>query len=162
MWHSLILSRLHYGNILWGENPGSLIQLQKKAVRAVSGAGYNAHSIPILKKLNLLSLTDIPKIKLLNMYKQFVDKTLPLYISNMFVGTDLSIELPKPRTKLYENTIRFQLPYFLSLAPDYLLDQAHRVTYSHFKTNTKEYIIDRYSTLCTSVGCRVCHFNYTR
>ena len=94
-----------------GDNPGSLIQLQKKAVRAVSGAGYNAHSTPILKKLNLLSLTDIHKIKLLNMYKQFVDETLPLYIFNMFVGMDLSTELPKPRTKLYENTIRFQLQF---------------------------------------------------
>jgi len=162
IYNSLILSRLHYGNILWGENPGSLIQLQKKAVRAVSGAGYNAHSTPLLKKLNLLSLTDIHKIKLLIMYKQFVDETLPLYISNMFVGMDLSSELPKPRTKLYENTIRFQLPYFLSLAPDYLLDQAYRVRYSYFKTKAKEYIIDRYSTLCTSVGCRVCHFHYTR
>ena len=107
----------------------------------MNGAGYNAHSTPILKKLNLLSLTDIHKIKLLNMYKQFVDETLPLYIFNMFVGMDLSTELPKPRTKLYENTIRFQLPYFLSLAPDYLLDQAHRVRYSHFKTKAREYII---------------------
>ena len=87
---------------------------------------------------------------------------LPERSSDMFVGMDLSTKLPKPRTKLYENTIRFQLPYFLSLAPDYLLDQAHRVRYSHFKTKAKEYIIDRYSTLCTSVGCRVCHFNYTR
>ena len=78
-----------------GDNPGSLIQLQKKAVRAVNGAGYNAHSTPILKKLNLLSLTDIHKIKLLNMYKQFVDETLPLYIFNMFGGMDLSTELPK-------------------------------------------------------------------
>ena len=30
IYNSLILSRLHYGNILWGRNPGSLIRLQKK------------------------------------------------------------------------------------------------------------------------------------
>ena len=146
--------------MLWGDNPGSLNQLHKKAVRAVIGAGYNAHTIPILKKLNLLSLADIHKIKLLNMYKQLVDERLPLYISKMFFGMNLSITLTKPRTKLYENTIRFQLPYFLSLAPDYLLDRAYRVTYACFKTNAKEYMIDRYNTLCTVVGCRVCHFTY--
>lgn len=161
IYNSLILSRLHYGNVLWGDNPGSLNQLHKKAVRAVIGAGYNAHTIPILKKLNLLSLADIHKIKLLNMYKQLVDERLPLYTSKMFFGMNLSITLTRPRTKLYENTIRFQLPYFLSLAPDYLLDRAYRVTYACFKTNAKEYMIDRYNTLCTVVGCRVCHFTYT-
>ena len=86
IYNSLILSRLHYGNVLWGDNPGSLNQLHKKAVRAVIGAGYNAHTIPILKKLNLLSLADIHKIKLLNMYKQLVDERLPLYTSKMFLG----------------------------------------------------------------------------
>merc|ERR1712020_361865 len=40
IYNSLILSRLHYGNVLWGDNPGSLNQLHKKAVRAVIGAGY--------------------------------------------------------------------------------------------------------------------------
>ena len=43
------------------------------------------------KKMNLLNVTEIDKIKLLNMYKQFVDEILQLYISNMFVGEDLSI-----------------------------------------------------------------------
>ena len=52
---------------------GEFKQITKKAVHAVIGAGYNAHTTPILKKLNLLSLADIHKIKLLNIYKQLGD-----------------------------------------------------------------------------------------
>ncbi len=50
IYNSLILSRLHYGNILWGRAPGNLIRLQKKALSAIVGAAYNAHTTPILKK----------------------------------------------------------------------------------------------------------------
>ena len=160
IYNSLILSRLHYGNILWGRSPGNLIKLQKKAIRAVVGAGYNSHTMPILKKLNLLSLPDIHSTKLLNMYKRYIENTLPVYITKMFSGMDLSKEIRKPRTKMYENTIRFELLSYLATAPDYLLDQAHRVNYLCFKNKSKHYIIDRYSNLCTVIGCRVCHLTY--
>ena len=48
---SLILSRLHYGNLLWGHQPGSLIQLQKRALRALMATGSIAHTMPILKNI---------------------------------------------------------------------------------------------------------------
>ena len=32
IYNSLILSRLHYGNILWGSSPGSLLRLNKRAL----------------------------------------------------------------------------------------------------------------------------------
>ena len=49
IYNSLILSRLHYGNILWGNNPGSLIRLNKRALRAIVNAGINTHTNPIEK-----------------------------------------------------------------------------------------------------------------
>ena len=77
IYNSLILSRLHYGNILWGKSPGSLIKLQKKALRAVIGAKYNAHTAPIEKKLKLLSLPDIHQTKLTCLYKKSRTKVYP-------------------------------------------------------------------------------------
>ena len=53
IYNSLILSRLHYGNILWGGNPGSLIRLNKRALRAIVDAGSNTHTNPIEKKIKL-------------------------------------------------------------------------------------------------------------
>ena len=161
IYNSLILSRLHYGNILWGRNPGSLIRLQKKAVRAVMGRVANAHSPAIFKKLKLISLPDLYNTKLLNVYKKRIDKTLPTYLVNMFQNMDLARQPKMPRTKTYEKTLRFELHSYLTTAPDYLLGLAHRLKFLSFKYNTKKYILERYSTLCTVTGCKVCLFTYS-
>ena len=71
IYNSLILSRLHYGNILWGGQPASLIKLNKKALRAIANVGCNAHTNPIEKRLKLLSLPDIHQMKLLCLYKSY-------------------------------------------------------------------------------------------
>ncbi len=114
IYNSLILSRLHYGNALWGKSPGNLIKIQKKAIRALTGSGTNAHSAPHLKSLKLLSLTDIYTTKLLCLYKQLLDHKLPKPISNLFIENSLSISKPEPpRIKTFENTIRFELPDLL-------------------------------------------------
>ena len=154
------MSRLHYGNILWGRAPGNLIQLQKKALRAIVGASYNSHTQPILKKLKLLSLNDLHNTKMLCYYKNHIDKKLPKYISSMFAQINLQSEPTPPRTKLFENTIRFELHKYLLTAPEYLINLLHKVSLSYLKYKIKKYIIERYSTLCTIMGCQVCHMSY--
>ena len=125
------------------------------------GKGYNAQSIQLLKKLKLLSLSELHNMKLLTIYKQYIDKKLPAYLTKAIGTLDLSKDIKPPRTKIYENTLRFQLPAYLKTAPDYLLDLCHRVKYLCFKNNTKKYIIERYPSICVITGCRVCHFTYT-
>ena len=144
-----------------GEKPREPNQTTKKAVRAVMGRGANAHSPAIFKKLKLISLPDLYNTKLLNVYKKRIDKTLPTYLVNMFQNMDLSKDVKMPRTKTYEKTLRFELPTYLTTAPDYLLDLAHRRKFLSFKNNTKKYILERYSTLCTVTGCRVCQYTYS-
>ena len=84
IYNSLILSRLHYGNILWGSRPASLIRLNKKALRAIANVGYNAHTNPIEKSLKLLSLPDIHQMKLLCLYKKHIENKLPKHLALMF------------------------------------------------------------------------------
>ena len=69
IYNSLILSRLHYGNLVWGHTPANLIRLNKRALRAITDAAINAHTNPIEKRLYLLSLPDIHKMKILCLYK---------------------------------------------------------------------------------------------
>ena len=57
----------------------------------------------------------------------------------MFQNMDLSKDVKMPRTKTYEKTLRFELPTYLTTAPDYLLDLAHRLKFLSFKSNTKIY-----------------------
>ena len=162
IYNSLILSRLHYGNVLWGRAPGRLIQQQKKAIRAIVGASYNSHTSPILKKLNLLSLPDLHSTKLLCYYKKYRDKTLPPYIHNMFANVSPETPLSPPRTKLFENTLKFELHRYLLSAPVYLLQQVEEVSLSRLKYKAKNFFIERYSSLCAKVGCLVCHMSYNQ
>jgi len=65
----------------------------------------------------------------------------------------------EPRTKLYRDSPRFELPEYLLTAPDNLLDKAKEVNYTTFKRHIKKYILERYSSLCTKVGCNACHLH---
>ena len=160
IYSSLILSRLHYGNILWGDAPGYLLKQQKKALRAIVDAGYNSHTTPILKKLKLLSLTDIHKVKMLCYYKKHLEKKLPQYISSMLTSTNLQDDPKPPRTKVFENTIRFRLHNYLKTAPTFLIQQVNTVGFPYLKYKIKQYFVENYNSLCTIVGCQVCHMAY--
>ena len=45
------MPHLNYGILAWGYQPGRLVTLQKKAVRAITFSAYNAHTSPIFKNL---------------------------------------------------------------------------------------------------------------
>ena len=160
IYSSLILSRLHYGNILWGDAPGYLLKQQKKALRAIVDAGYNSHTTPILKKLKLLSLTDIHKVKMLCYHKKHLEKKLPQYISSMLTSTNLQDDPKPPRTKVFENTLRFRLHNYLKTAPTFLIQQVNTVGFPYLKYKIKQYFVENYNSLCTIVGCQVCHMAY--
>ena len=159
IYNSLILSRLHYANIVWGGRPTSLIKLNKKALRAIGKVGYNTHTNPIEKRLNLLSVPDIHKLKLFCFYRKIVHRELPKYILKMFENMNLETEPNYPKSVKYRNTIRFELPYFLHTAPNEIIEKVtnRAISFCSFKSEIKKYIIERYSSLCTVTGCGSCH-----
>ena len=159
IYNSLILSRLHYANIVWGGRPTSLIKLNKKALRAIGKVGYNTHTNPIEKRLNLLSVPDIHKLKLFCFYRKIVYRELPKYILKMFENMNLETEPNYPKSVKYRNTIRFELPYFLHTAPNEIIEKVtnRAISFCSFKSEIKKYIIERYSSLCTVTGCGSCH-----
>ena len=74
MYYSLIYPYLHYCNIVWGNNFDCYLYpletLQKRAVRNICHAIFLAHSEPLFKNSNLLTLRDIHKyLVLIYMYK---------------------------------------------------------------------------------------------
>ena len=52
----------------WGYKCDRINKLQKKAIRIVSLSKYSAHTEPIFKRLNLLTVADILKIQELKFY----------------------------------------------------------------------------------------------
>ena len=88
LYYSMIHPYLTYGIILWGATyqcqMSKLQIMQKKAVRCIDGAKYNAHSEPIFKKHSIVKLDDV--------YKLYIAK---------FIISYLRYELPQPLQKMF-------------------------------------------------------------
>ena len=54
-----MLSQINYGILMWGYHSDRLYKLQKRAMRIITLAPYNAHSEPSFKSLNILKISDI-------------------------------------------------------------------------------------------------------
>ena len=66
MYFSMVHSHLNYGLFAWGFDSKRIIKLQKRCVRIITRSTYNAHTQPLMKQLNILS---VPDMLLLNSMK---------------------------------------------------------------------------------------------
>ena len=55
-----------------GQNCNSINKMQKKAIRTVTHSKYIAHSEPLLKDLNLISVKDLIDLKLKKFLHKFI------------------------------------------------------------------------------------------
>lgn len=74
LYNSLFLSKLCYCYLVWGTTTISNIlrisRLQKRAVRLIVNAPYNAHTRPLCKNLNVIPVDDLYESLLIKRYKQ--------------------------------------------------------------------------------------------
>ena len=80
LYDSLIHSRMNYGILTWGFNTKYIFKLQKKCMRILTKSKYNAHTDPILKKLNILKIHDLFKLHLLKLYHNYKNNNLPSFL----------------------------------------------------------------------------------
>ena len=81
IYNSLILSRLHYGILLWGYN-NKRIGILKKTIRIITLGKYLAHSEPLFKRLNKLTIEDILTLNQLKFCFKLINNKLPDYFKN--------------------------------------------------------------------------------
>ena len=84
IYNALILSKINYGILTWGYESESILKLQKKAVRIITSAKYNAHTEPIFKKLSILNIHDLFSLCQLKFYHNYLNKLLPHHFINMY------------------------------------------------------------------------------
>ena len=89
LYFSYIHSIISYGLSLWGplisaNTLNRLKVLQKKAVRIIYGASYNANTAPIFKKLDILRIDDMIDLEVAKLSFRFINKELPCPISTLF------------------------------------------------------------------------------
>ena len=59
LYSSLFLSHINYGLLLWGTDIARAFLLQKKMIRIITGSEYRAHSEPLFKASELLTIPDL-------------------------------------------------------------------------------------------------------
>ena len=90
LYYSLIHSHLSYGTMLWGSafqyRLRQLEVIQRKAVRntCICNVGYNAHTSPLFKQLNIPKLNDIYNAQLCKLMFLFTNGTLPCPLQMVF------------------------------------------------------------------------------
>ena len=104
-----MLPHLNYGITLWGFKCERILKLQKKAARILSASKYNAHTEPLFKNLKLLKIEHILKLHELKFYYKFIHIRLPVYLQNLKLDQNSSIQT------LVGNTTFTQLGYNTNL-----------------------------------------------
>ena len=88
IYYGQLYSHLTYGCQLWGQNENALeqtISQQKKAVRLISFAHYQADSNPLFKNLKLLKLTDIVKYNNILFVHNTINNNSPRTFQDYFI-----------------------------------------------------------------------------
>ena len=68
------------GPIVWGVEVKNLENIQKRAIRLITGSNYIAHTEPLFIQLGLLKVQDIFKLRLLNSITNFVMGQCPIIV----------------------------------------------------------------------------------
>ena len=87
IYYSLIHSHLTYGCILWGNEQKKSIKplqmSQKKAVRKIDNAAYNAHADPLFAKFNILKIEKLHMLQSLQFMHKLHLSILPQALTNL-------------------------------------------------------------------------------
>ena len=120
LYNALVLPHFQFSILNWGFKANKIVRLQKRAIRVITNSKYNAHVEPLLKKLNLLKISDIFRNSLLKLYYKYKSGNLPHYVMHMFstesnvhrYNTRSNAILNHPVTNLFgsEKCMRYHLP----------------------------------------------------
>ena len=177
IYNALILPHINYCLLSWGsgiEAKGIFLQ-QKRAIRAISSAGYKAHTEPLFKIYNILKLEDIYNYKMLVFYYNLKNNKVPSYLTSFLPNTSIARErypIGNPRLQppicsheYISKTCKYRLPVLLNSINNNSVVAAkineaianiHKITLLKFKSVIKSYMIDLYSYYCNIPNCYVC------
>ena len=149
--------------------------LQKRAIRAISFDGYNAHTKPLFKFYNVLKVEDIYNYRLLVLYYNLKHKHVPYHIASFLPKSSIARERYPIRISRFQSLLRaheyiaktckYRLPVFLnSINNNYEnsdklrnnIDEIDNITLVKFKSVTKRYMINKYSYYCNIRNCYIC------
>jgi hypothetical protein len=167
MYDSLIQPYLQYGILVWGSSSDKLFKLQKRSIRILINAKYNAHTDPIFKAFKLLKIYDILKLQEIKFIFKLENKILPMYfMSSMFIRHtqihnyatrhSANLVVPPSRHAFVKHSIRFRIPSIFNSLSASIKEKLNTHSYQGFSRYVKNHIIDTYEVDCRILNCYVC------
>ena len=174
IYNALILPHINYCLLSWGSGSvaKNIFLKQKRAIRAISCAGYNAHTEPLFKIYKLLKIDDIYNRRLLVLYYNLVHNKVPQYLSSFLPNTSLAtnrypIRHPRLQPPFHSHafisqTCKYNLPVLLNSINNQsdeltvIVRNVDNTSLSGFKKATKSYLLSKYSYECSIPNCYIC------
>ena len=168
IYYSLFQSYINYGILLWGYECNRIFKLQKRAIRSITRAKYNAHTEPLFKLCAILKLNDLLKLNALKFYYKYCRRELPVYF-NSFIFLPQSqihtyptrhgnlVRTNSTRTFFAEKCLRNYLPLLINSISAALLDKIHTHSIQSFARHVKNSMFDKYEFECSIVNCYICN-----
>ena len=168
IYNSLFRSHLTYGICVWGGAPNTLlnrlIKLQKKAIRHVCGAKYNAHTEPLFKKINSLRLPDCFQLQCSKlMYKKKLNILHTYHASKIKTNAEIRSKSTRQdydvflhRSTIFQkiNTINYKVGISWNSLPAEIKEL--EVLEPTFSKKVKQYLLSQYSDTCIINNCYIC------
>ncbi len=93
LYHSFIHSNFMYGLSIWGpleskSNLNRVKTLQKKALRTINHAKYNARTYDLCKKSGILLIDELLELELAKISHRYIHGSLPKPVENLFQAND--------------------------------------------------------------------------
>ena len=168
IYSSLFESHLRFGSIIFGAASKKLLEpisvIQRKALRLVARASYNAHTDVLFKQYNFLKYDDIIHLNQCIFMRQYSNKQLPTSFTNMFQYLPLSQQVYRDHDYNFVPQI-VNLPN-LNFFPTIQMLRTWNCSNLHIKSEAeiikmKETFITKclsnYKEECVKLTCYVCN-----
>ena len=166
LYNAFVLPHFQFSILNWGFKANKIVRLQKRAIRVITNSKYNAHVEPLLKKLNLLKISDIFRNSLLKLYYKYKSGNLPHYVMHMFstksnvhrYNTRSNAILNHPVTNLFgsEKCVRYHLPRLVEETDSDILEKVDSHCYTGFSIYIRKICVQSYKSECNQPNCYTC------
>ena len=167
LYFSMVHSHLSYALLTWGFDSNRIVKLQKRCVRITTRSKYNAHTQPLMKQRNILSVPDLLFLNSMKFYYKYKHKEVPDYFASFTLHTQGSthdyntrqrgdIRTNKTRINLTEKCLQNYLPKTINSTPNHILTRIDTHSIEGFASAVKHYLISKYFIECQDENCYVC------
>ena len=163
IYNSLFRSFIEYGICAWGrsksKNIDRITTLQKRAMRCIFNAKYNAHTDPIFHKLKVLKFNDLLDLNEICFVHKFIYEKLPSSFDNFFTKLpNFDRNLSLCTIHLKNINLKYFPSYSMPLRWNSLPLNIKRISLVlTFKKSYTDILFLNYTVACTKTNCYSCN-----